>query len=384
MYNFSMTKIRIFIVILTILVVGPVGYLASLYARGFRFDKKTFRFTPNGILVVKSDPSGAQVFINGDLITATDASISLSPGNYDVSVKKNGYLAWAKRLNIEKEVVTEADVSLFRLVPSLSPLTFSGCVNPKISADYAKIACTIPNDGLWVIETLNLPFGFVREPKRITDGAFTDAFLDFSPSDREILVTTKSGMYLLDSGTFTPQSQRVNVAGKKDSILANWQKEKDTKLNAQLKNLPDELINILTKRSSSVIFSFDETKILYTASASGFLRDNLAPPLPGSSTQKQERDIKQGNTYVYDIKEDRNFLIEGDVLRWFPTSKHLILAEENKISIMDYDGTNRQVVYTGSYVAPFAFPSSSPGKLLILTNLGGNSALPNLYSLSLK
>jgi hypothetical protein len=51
---------------------------------------------------------------------------------------------------------------------------------------------------------------------------------------------------------------------------------------------------------------------------------------------------------------------------------------------MDYDGTNRQEVYSGSYIAPHAFPTVNKERLLILTNLGADSVLPNLYSLSLK
>ena len=92
-------------------------------------------------------------------------------------------------------------------------------------------------------------------------------------------------------------------------------------------------------------------------------------------------------TYVYDIKEDRNFLIsdyESQQISWFPTSAHLVQAQPNKVTIMDYDGTNRQVVYDGAYQAPFAFPSSNPNRLLIVTNLGSDSSIPNLYSLSLK
>jgi hypothetical protein len=51
---------------------------------------------------------------------------------------------------------------------------------------------------------------------------------------------------------------------------------------------------------------------------------------------------------------------------------------------MDYDGTNRQVVYSGSYIMPSAFPYSNTSKLLILTNLGSNNSIPNLYTLTVK
>jgi hypothetical protein len=51
---------------------------------------------------------------------------------------------------------------------------------------------------------------------------------------------------------------------------------------------------------------------------------------------------------------------------------------------MDYDGSNRQTVYTGSFITPFAFPFASADRLLILTNLGADSSLPNLYTVTIK
>jgi hypothetical protein len=398
-----MTKIRILIFLSTFAFVSILGTMIFFYARGYRFDTEKLRFTPNGLLVIKSDPDGAQVFINGELKTATNDSLTLPPGTYDVSIRKEGYLPWTKRLVIEKEIVTQANASLFKSVPSLTPLTFSGTSNPVPSNDLTKIAyAVLPTNntnggrdkvGLWIIETLNLPLGFAKGPKQITDGDLTDASWQFSPDGREILLTTPNGVFLLDTANFTPQKQRVNIETKKKEILAKWEKEKKQKFEARVKNLPDELADILTRKASLVIFSPDETKILYTASGSATLPENLIKPVPGASTQKQQRSIKENQTYVYDIKEDRNFLIgkwgletenSSRRLAWFPTSRHLVLAEEGRVVIMDYDGTNQQVVYSGSYIAPHAFPTVSTDRLLVLTNLGADSGLANLYSLSLK
>ncbi len=381
-----MTKIRVLIFLLTIVVVGSLGTIISLYAKGYRFDVKTFRFEPNGLLVIKSDPDGAQVFINTELKTATNATVPLPPDTYDVEIRKEGYLSWKKRLVIEKEIVTEANASLFKAVPSLSAVTFSGNINPVPTNDLTKIAYAVPKTGLWVIETVNLPLGFAKDPRQITDGDLTGAFWEWSPNGREILLITKTGIFLLDAGHFTPQNQRVNITSGKTEILAEWEKERKIKLAAQIRGLPEELVDILERKTDLITFSPDKTKILYTASSSAELSDNLIKPLPGASTQKQERQIKAGKAYVYDIKEDRNFSISNSAatLRWFPTSQHLVLAEDGKITIMDYDGTNRQEVYSGSYIAPHAFPTVNKERLLILTNLGADSVLSNLYSLSLK
>src|SRR3989344_7057854 len=303
------TKLRVLIFLSTILVVGVFGTFVSFYARGYRFNLKTQKFLPNGILVIKSEPDGASVFINGELKTATNANISIPPGTYDIVVKKEAFFPWSKRLTIEKEIVTQATVSLFKTAPSLSPVTFSGAENPLQSEDRSKIAY-IDGQGLWVSDITSLPLGFSRDPKRVTDGNLTGSNFEFSPDGNQILLTTSNGIFLLDSGTFTPQSQRTNVASRKNQILTVWREQQKLINSSLLKNLPEEVSEIFIKKTSKLTFSPDETMILYQASSSATLAENLVRQLPGASTQRQQRKIKEGQIYIYDVKEDRNFLIE--------------------------------------------------------------------------
>lgn len=380
-----MTKIRVFILLTTLSVVGILGYFISLVARGYRFDKNSFKLSANGILVAKSEPDGASIYINGDLRGATNSNVSLSPETYDVEIKLEGYTPWSKRLTIQKEEVTQITAQLFKVAPSLSPITFDGATNPIISSDYSKIAYT-NSEGLWIMQVSILPIGFRNDPNQITDGNLETASYQFSPNGREILLETNTGLFLLDTSNFTSQAQRVNVTNQEKEILASWQEDLVKKQDSQFKKLPSEMVEILQRRVSSFTFSADETMLLYTANQSANIADNLINQLPGSSTQKQNRDIKEYLTYVYDIKEDRNFLVsESDLpLYWLPTSRHLISPEKDSIYIMDYDGTNKRSVFNGGYISPHAYPFVTASELLILTNLGSTSATPNLYSLSIK
>lgn len=400
-----MTKIRVIFFLITLIVVGSLGIFATYYARGYKFDLKTFTFLPNGILVLKSEPDGASVYINGELKAATNANISLAPGAYDVEVKKDGYLSWYKRLTIEKEVVTQATVSLFKTVPSLAPVTSFGAVNPVLSEDGSKIVfsvlpgktLTADKVGLWALDTYSLPLGFGTGPKRIADGDMTGATYIFSPDGRQLLLTVSNGIFLIDTGSFTAQNERVNIASQKAEILAGWKAQKDNINKSLIQNLPPELSDILARKTTNFIFSPDSNMILYTASSSATLPENLIKPLPGASTQAQERSLLEGRTYVYDIKEDRNFLItdtpvtinntdnpKETALRWMSSSRHLLMSGPGQIVIVDYDGTNRQTIYSGSYIMPSAFPFSNTSKILILTNLGSADSASNLYTLSVK
>lgn len=395
-----MTKLRLAVFLLSLVVVSTIGTLVYFYARGYRFDIEKSKILPSGLLVANSDPTGAQVIINGELKTATNATISLAPGVYDVVIKKEGFLNWEKRLTIEKEIVTQVDIDLFTSAPSLSALTFSGAFNPTPNSEFSKVAYGIPTskeakqaailtdekEGLWIIEANNLPIGFSREPRRIADGNLTEAKWEWSPDSREILLTTKNGVFLLDTSSFISQNQRVNVATKVEEIRKLWKEKEDKKLSTKLSKLPNELLEIFEKSATNIVFSPDENKILYLGSKSVKIPQGIIKPLPGSSTQKQEREIKPGSKYVFDIKEDRNFKVadEGQIVYWFPTSRHLVLPQEGKIYISDYDGTNKKEVFSGSYIYPYIFPYSSTSRLLMLTNLGASDSIGNLYSLNLR
>lgn len=416
-----MSKLRAFTLFLTIAFVTAGGILFSLYARGFRFDSKNATLVSNGLLVVKSDPEGAQIFVNGTLKTATNTTLSLTPGEYTLTIKKDGYKTWEKVVKIEKEVVTQNDVQLFKEAPSLSSLTFTGAFSPTLSDDASKLAygVTTPTpkstkdlgviavdpigtaedsgkDGLWVIENFNLPLGFSRDPKRITDLPIpslpkSSPTWVWSPDGGEILLTTADSIhFLLPAGEFTSKTKLTPLTSVKlESTLKDWGLQRERKLTTRLKKLPDELTEILVKNTKDIVFSPDQNKVVYTATASATIPVNLTPQLPGASTQREDREIKPGKSYVYDAEEDRNFLIETNSklpmrLTWFPTSGNLLLAEPEKVSIVDYDGTNKQTVYSGLYEVPNAFPTLSRERIMILTNLGAKEKPADIYLLSVK
>jgi hypothetical protein len=70
---------------------------------------------------------------------------------------------------------------------------------------------------------------------------------------------------------------------------------------------------------------------------------------------------------------------------WFPDSNHLIINDEEKITIIEYDGTNADTVYSGTLEEGFVYPWPDGSKLLILTSLNSESTLsPNIYAIILK
>jgi len=422
-----MTQKRFIIFALVIILIASGTYFLIKIAKGYRFSLSQKTFQASGLLVATSVPDGAQIFIDGQLKSATNTTISYPPGSYAIEIKKEGFTSWMKNLKIEKELVTKADAWLFPLVPNLQSLTFTGVTNPLLSPDGSKIVYQVfenleGKNGLWVLDLTDvLPFGS-REPRQIIKSSssrdFSNAIYQWSPDSRTLLVTDKKTVkgvsseenFLLDTDTFTSTSQLADVAKNQpivSIIKEQWEKEEQLKEKQKLTKLKEELGDIIRKNTKNALFSPDETQILYIATASASIPDILTSPLPSSSTQAQERNLKSGQTYIYDIKEDRNFLILKDktcqigqnielskladnnfpscVLQWFPSSRHLLFIEKNKIEIAEYEGTNWTTVYSGQFEFPFAYPNPAGNKLLILTNLSTlPDSLPNLYAVSLR
>lgn len=387
-----MARLRILVFLLTLVIVGTAGILLSLYAKGYRLNQN--KLVDGGLIVVNSDPTGGQIYVDGELKGASNTSISLTPKTYKIEIKKAGYSTWTKEIKVEREIVSQVDATLFPLASSLSPLTVTGAVNPKISPDYSKVVYDIPltaenatsSAGLWVVDTVDLPLGFSRPAVRITDGDLTGFDWQWSPDGSQIVLQNKLSSFILKTGTFVPQTSLVNVKATLAKTETDWNTIEQKRIQSLLSRVDVLISGIIINNAGNIVFSPDETKVLYKAAKDATIPSDIVKQLPGSSTQTQARDIKKGKVYVYDIKEDRNFEItdiEG-VVYWYPNSKNLLIPLKDKVEVADYDNTNKYTIYAGSYIAYNAFPSLSSGRVFILTNLGAKDIVPNLYILNLK
>jgi len=414
---------RLLIVIVASLTIIGGTILAIKLAKGYRpsFTKGTLQGT--GLLSANSFPRGATVFINDKLTTATDDTLNLPPGEYHIKIAKDGYISWEKTLQLEAELVTQTNTRLFPAVPNLKPLTFSGAINPTPSPDGQKIvfgvnaATTDTKNGLYILELSSTPF-LKSTPRQIVRNTgnydFTNALFTWSPDSSEVLTTFNSGEanqanLLLKTTSFNDADDLKDVTAQLPVILAEWHNLLDKKDQELFKELPEFIQYIATSSAQAVYFSPDEEKLLFTATASAQIPQELIPSLPASSTQPETRQLEPGNIYIYDLKEDKNFKLSQTEVKtttslssleqltsryspltlqstqWYPDSNHVIIVKDDKIIIADYDATNYQTVYAGPFADSFAFPWPNGSRLLILASLNGGSNLPpNLYSINLK
>lgn len=394
------------LIIVLSLLVGTT--IVVLYGRGYRFG-----FSPNGrpeilgtgLLVATSMPDGAGVYINDHLTTATDNTINLAPGEYNVKIVKDGYFPWVKRVKVQEEVVSKTQALLFPKAPKLGNITSIGIKDAVIDPSFTKIAYTVASvsarkNGIYILDMTNKPILTLQSAsKQIVDDTFdtfSQSSISWSPDGTQILAgvpnqkRTQTSYYLVNTNSSNQNPK--DVTATLQSVKAVWDQERQEKERANLSVLKPGLRKTILKNFKNPRFSYDESKILYEASTSAELPIIISPRLIGTNPTEEERLLKKGQIYAYDIKEDKNYKILDEeeaknkelLLAWFSDSNHMVRVFDRKIEVMDYDGTNRTTVYAGPFVDNYVFPWPNESKLLIVTTLGNPDIPPNLYTIELK
>jgi hypothetical protein len=220
-------------------------------------------------------------------------------------------------------------------------------------------------------------------------------------------------------------TELLEVTDSEDAILRAWVEDKEEEISKVLETFPEDMNMIASDSFEIISFSPDETKVLYQARKDTTLPRVIEPPVIGANPSPEDRELEQNQLYVYDKIEDKNFAIpfdenklppvpdpisqtvpvptdtEGEqqivdtriltrpleissYIQWYPSSRHLVYNQGDDIAIIEYDGLNKQTVYSGPYENEF-FSTSSDWKLFILANLNPqNNVYSDLYEVGIR
>lgn len=414
------------------------------YARGYRLNFGKQEVTSTGIIVATSAPDAAKIYLNGAFYGVTNSNISLSPGDYHVELKKDGYSSWSTDLKLKGELVVRADGILFPQNPSLSPLTSLGIVkafyfeksNKVIlladSGERGDVPAELAKDGVYFLDNARRQLSLFNPLKLLvakrlfpTGINLADVTITMSPDQKEMLFTLGERTYLLSTTDET--KELLDVTNSKQAVLNVWKTKQDADLKKILETFKKPFPLIASESFNIISFSPDETKLLYVAKKDATIPKILKPGLVSTNQTAQSRQLISGHVYVYDKKEDRNYEITlpqsfaglittttptprllrsyspilptsssspssplllspslYSKLIWFPDSAHLIMREDSKIAIVDYDNTNKQTVYSGPIENDF-LSVTGDGRLLILANLNPQTnKLPDVYAVGIR
>jgi len=374
-----------------ILILGSTTLL-YLFLAGWRPDftfsesKPTFDVKQTGMISAKSDPQGANVYLDGKLITATNNSLSvIEPGKHNLRIIKNGYVDWEKEIEVFPELVTDITAVLITQTPRIEPLTNTGSRTPTLSHSLEKIAFFSKDSespGVWVQDlngsTLNI---FRNSAKNILkDNNFitysNGTSLTWSPDEDQLLIELENKkFYLLDIS-----SNNVTPVLNFEELKSQWKEKISSKrldFITQL-NLPEEIVNIAAQEDT--LWSPDNKKFLYKAVEGENLLYkiyNMEKPLPVG---------EQIETLVFTTPINS----QQPKISWYSDSFHLIMTEfyseedkKGKISIIRIDGTNKIEIYNNTLFADTVYSTPAGDKLIILTSFRSNGQ-SDLYTLGIK
>jgi len=394
------------IIILLIFLALLAGTIA--YARGYRLDFQKQTVTSTGIIAISAFPKGSKVYINQELKGATDINLTLPPGTYEVEVKKDGYTSWKKILRLKGELVLSLDVLLYPLNPSLSPLTNISIVKAVPINQSNKVILFSENedetkDGMYLFEESSGPISFFRPLKllalkkdltlKLGEFSLKDTEVEVAPDAKEAIFTFGA---LLNKPSYLLNLSEVNesffdISSSRETLVQAWARQIEEVNQKILEAYPKEIAKVASDSFHVVEFSPDESKLLYLAKQSTTLPQAINPLIAVNQTP-EVRNIEENSLYVYDKKEDRNYKLEipnfqepmSNYMSWYSDSKHLVINEGKKISIIDFDDQNKQTVFSGIFDGNF-FKISTEGKILILTNLNPDAnRFPDLYAVGIR
>ena len=117
-------KIRAFLFYLSVAIflLGLPLILSSTL--GYKFDRRTFKFTKAGLIALKTQPAGASVFLDDRLLNLkTPANINeLLPGRYHIELELEEHYPWSGYVDVEAGKVARVEkIILFPPCPGIVP-----------------------------------------------------------------------------------------------------------------------------------------------------------------------------------------------------------------------------------------------------------------------
>lgn len=143
-------KVRscLFYISVAVFLIGLPAILS--FALGYKFNPRTLKFTKTGLIVLKTQPQGANVYLEGRLLPEkTPVTINeLMPGSYNLKIELEGHYPWADKVDVgENKVMRLERIILFPLRPHIKQLNKGGLSYSWVDEKRKKLYYASQEDG---------------------------------------------------------------------------------------------------------------------------------------------------------------------------------------------------------------------------------------------
>lgn len=224
---------RIAISVLATISVLIIATFSILFILGYRLDSGNGRLEQGALLQFNSNPTGAQVWIDGAYIgSQTATKQTVIAGNHSIRMVRNGYEDWNRTLSLDAGTLTWLDYA--RLVPSERPvqsvLSYATLAELKFSPDL-KSALALQNRESPTFELIDLRAQEVKTSTITLSGqTYTDATTADVSHVFSINKWSTGGRYVIIKHTYNDTVEWIML----DTQDANRSVNITTELNVDL------------------------------------------------------------------------------------------------------------------------------------------------------
>ena len=390
-----LAKNRVIFSIAPPIIIFLLAAAAIFWTRGFKPDFKSGQIKRTGIIVASSIPTGAQVYLDDRLTSATNTNIGfLEPKIYKVKIEKDGYTIWQKEVEVKADLATEIKVLLFPLAPQIKPLTSTGAVNPSLSPDSAKIVYGVSGErgGVYLLLMGQTPLPFRQDTRLLAKNQpnfdFSKATFLFGPDSKQVIAqfTNEKNEIVANLLIDTDKSEQEprDITGSLTATLTSWQDQINARAQTQALTLPQNIKDATAE--ASVNQKLETTQLPTTNYQLNYFPTGL---IFSPDEEKILFKNKEGKYKIYDSKNKKEYTLPdfSDLVNvsWYPDSNHLVIIRKDLVTIIETDGTNNMTVFSGKFEDGFVFAGPTGDRLIILTTLTQTESTPaNLYSINLR
>ncbi|MFH0855898.1 MAG: PEGA domain-containing protein [Candidatus Omnitrophota bacterium] len=247
------------------------------FSLGYKFNPHTFKFTKTGIISLKTQPPGADVYLDTKLLDMkTPATVNeVLPGSHSLRVELKGHYPWICQVEVEpRRVMRFERIILFPDRPNIKQLNQDKVSCFWVDKENSRIYYFNQDDNVLYKSNLdgerfeevgNIPAEFSPLPKE----------LKISPDRQKILllnahqvcaltIRTPGALFYPKPAIFTFSNKQVNnVFWHSDSFHFILVSDKDIEvLETEENSIPVSLVN-LNKRNSGIFYDTDKDTLYF-------------------------------------------------------------------------------------------------------------------------